>query len=82
MPGGRPRKTPTESTPVYIRLPDAVVDGYERWRDELRATVVGGGSITIQDVMRSVLEKGLAAHQAEATPPAKARRPTTPRRRT
>lgn len=73
MPRGRPRKTPVDSEAIYLRLPAAVVAGYERWRDELHA-VVGGSAVTTQDVMRDVLERALAEHEAAAPPPTKKRR--------
>lgn len=65
MPGGRPRKTPVDSTAVYLVLPDEVLRGYEAWRDEQRATATGAENITTQDVMRSVLGKALKAYQAK-----------------
>lgn len=73
MPRGRPRKIPEESGAVYLRLSAAVVAGYERWRDELHETVVGGAAITLQDVMRGVLERALAEHEAERAAAAKPR---------
>lgn len=65
MPGGRPRKTPLDSTPIYLVLPDEMIRGYEVWRDEQRATATGAENITTQDVMRSVLGKALKAYQAK-----------------
>lgn len=68
---GRPRKTPRESTPVHIIMPDDVLAGFDRWVDELRDTVPGGAGITRADLMRDLLARALAEHEAEPRRPAK-----------
>lgn len=63
--GGRPRKVPKESGAIYLVISDEMLRGYEAWRDDLRASVVGASGVTTQDVMRDVLERALRAYQAK-----------------
>lgn len=62
--GGRPRKVPAESAAIYLVIPEAMLRGYQGWRDDVRAGTVGAGSVTTQDVMRDVLERALREYQA------------------
>jgi len=62
--GGRPRKLPRDKTPVHLEMPDDVLAGFDRWVEELRDSVPGGEGITRADLMRSILKKALAEHQA------------------
>lgn len=63
--GGRPRKIQEPSTAIHIQLPDRLIDGYDRWVQEIQLTVPGGLGIGRADLMRDALERALREHQAK-----------------
>lgn len=58
---------------MHLALPSETVTELDRWLEELRGSVPGGGGISRADLIRDILQKAVQARIAARKPKAKGR---------